>query len=111
MDEVGMRGTRLLLAAVIAMGVMILAATAVLIATVVHRVTDRAHPAAALLSTHPADRPPLSLGQPAGTRLVSVVRQSDRLLALTLSGGGLPDRLLVWDTLSGRIIARLRLDR
>ena len=107
----GTRGTKLLLAAVIAMGVVILVATAVLVATLVHRLTHRAPPAIVAIPAPAADRAPLSLGQPAGTRLVSVVRQSDTLLALTLSGGGLPDRLLVWDTVSGRVVARLRLDR
>ena len=102
-----MRGMRFLLAAVIIMGVMILLGTAVLIATVVHRTARHPHPQGlpAVASTT------LVPGQPNGTRIISVVRQSDALLAVTLSGGGLPDRLLLWDPLSGRIVARLRLDR
>ena len=111
-----MRGTRALLAAVIVMGVMILLGTAVVISVVVSRAIHR--PPAASLPTAaalpPAEGaapvPPILVDQPAGTRIASVTRQSDRLLAITLSGGG-SDRLLVWDIATGRVIARLGLGR
>ena len=113
-----MRGTRALLAAVIVMGVMILVGTAVLIGVVVSRAIHRSPAAgplaaAALPPTDgvaPALTPSILLDQPAGTRIASVTRQSDRLLAITLSGGG-GDRLLVWDIATGRVIARLGLAR
>ena len=102
-----MRGARVLLAAVMAMGVLILIGTAVLIGTVVHRATHRSDRAGL-----PVGAPTtLSLQQPVGTRIASVTRQSDRLLAVTLSGGGLPDRLLLWDTLAQRIVATLQPSR
>ena len=109
-----MRGTKALLAAVIVMGVMILLGTAVVIGVVVSRAIHRP-PAAGLLAAAappPADgmapAPPILLDQPAGTRIASVTRQSDRLLAITLSGGG-SDRLLIWDIATGRVVARLGL--
>ncbi len=109
-----MRGIRALLAAVIVMGVMILVGTAVLISTVVHRATQRAQSTS---SGFPAGgpqggpAPTLSLDQPPGTRVALVTRQSDSLLAVTLSGGGLPDRVLVWSPAAARIVARLALHR
>ncbi len=106
------RGLRALLAAVIVMGVMILLGTAVLIGTVARRAMRSADVAA-------ATAPPLAdgtmrqltLDQPPGTRIASVVRQSDRVLAVTLSGGGRADRLLLWDVATGRLVGRLALDR
>lgn len=109
-----MRGMKALLAAVIVMGVMIVVGTAVLISVVVSRATHRP----SLASASIADGPPqpggaavaaLSLDQPPGTRIVSVVRQSDTLLAVSLAGGG-PDRLLVWDVAGGRVVARLTMN-
>ncbi|WP_428393374.1 hypothetical protein [Lichenicoccus sp.] len=93
-----------LVVSVIVMGVLILIGTAVLIGTVVHRATHRAAP-----TSIAAGRTALSLDQPAGTRIGSVTRQSDTRLALVLTGGGTPDRLLVWDLAAGRIVATLRL--
>lgn len=109
-----MRGMKALLAAVIVMGVMIVVGTAVLISVVVSRATHR--PSLPLASV--TDRPPqpggaalaaVALDQPPGTRIALVVRQSDTLLAVSLTGGG-PDRLLVWDVAAGRVVARLALN-
>lgn len=111
-----MRGTKALLAAVIVMGVMILLGTAVLISVVVSRAIHRPNQVGAPSAVAPAriDRtaPVLltALDQPPGTRIASVTRQSDTLLAVTLSGGG-SDRLLIWDTAAGQVVARLTLDR
>ena len=95
-----------LVASVIVMGVLILVGTAVLIGTVVHRATHHAAPAAVA-----AGQPTLSLDQPAGTRIGSVTRQSDTRLAVVLTGGGIPDRMLVWDLAAGRTVATLRLSQ
>ncbi len=103
-----MRGTRVLLVAVVVMAVMILLGTAVVIATVVQRAAHRPRPDA---DAPAISAPMLSLEQPTGTRIVAVTRQSDTRLAVTLSGGGTADRLLVWDTVSRRIVASLRLTR
>ncbi len=106
------RGVRALLALVIVMGVMILVGTAVLIGTVVRRAT-RPHPAVAAGSLAPRDATTrqLTLDQPPGTRIAAVVRQSDTMLAVILSGGGRADRLLLWDVAAGRVAASLALDR
>jgi hypothetical protein len=107
-----MRGIRALLAAVIVMGVMIALGTATLIAVVVGRMTHRPpHAAALALPVAGAAVPVLALGEPPGTRIASVARQSDTLLAVTLTGGGVADRLLIWDIASGRVIATLTLSR
>ncbi len=112
-----MRGTRALLAAVIVMGMMILLGTAVLISVVVSRAIHRPNKVGASSAVAPpqADRtaPVLltALDQPPGTRIASITRQSDTLLAVMLSGGGGSDRLLIWDTAAGQVVARLTLDR
>ena len=93
-----------LVASVIVMGVLILVGTALLIGTVARRALHHAAPASIA-----SDRPPLSLDQPAGTRIVSVTQQSGTRLAVVLTGGGTADRLLVWDLAAGRIVATLRL--
>lgn len=102
-----MRGLKGLLAAVILMGLLIAAGTAVLVATVIKRLVHApvAH-AAAGASVSPVTVP---LDQPAGTRIVSAIRQSDSSLALVLTGGGAPDRVVVWDEQGGRIAARASL--
>jgi hypothetical protein len=106
-----MRGLRALIAAVIVMGVLILLGTATLIAIIVGRVTHKApHANAPAPVSAAAAAPVLALGgQPPGTRITSVTRQSDTLLAVTLTGGGTTDRLLIWDLASGRIVATLAL--
>ena len=105
------RGLRALLAAVIVMGVMILVGTAVLIGTGGRRAT-RPHSAGAAGLPAPADATTrqLTLDQPPGTRIAAVVRQSDTMLAVVLSGGGRADRLLLWDVAAGRVAASLVLD-
>ncbi len=110
--EMQTRGMRALLAAVIVMGVMILLGTAVLISTVVRRAMRPPVGAVATVPP-PADAAvrQLTLDQPPGTRIASVVRQSDTVLAVTLSGGGRADRLLLWDVAAGRLVGRLTLDR
>ena len=96
---------RALLAAVIVMGVLIVAGVATVVVTIVHRVATP-HP----IASAPASAPPsVVLDEPPGTRIVSAAAAPDRL-ALTLQGGG-PDRVVVIDTLTGRIAARASLAR
>ncbi len=100
------QATRALLALVIVMGVLILAGTAGLVAVVVHRLAHPAAPAPRAGRAAPlqeALRP-----EPAGTRIAALVRQSDTVLAIALTGGG-PDRVLVWDLGAGRAVAEIRL--
>jgi len=111
-----MRGTKTLLGAVIVMGVMIVLATAVLISTVVRRAMHSGLPAVAAQQAQenrlqPAQPTLLALGQPSGTRIVSVARQADTLLSVVLAGGGIADRVLIWDIATGKAIASLTLDR
>lgn len=108
-----MRGMKALLAAVIIMGIAIVLGTGVLIATVVHRAMHPASQAPAISAqgmrgqgVAPAT---LTLGEPSGTRIVSVMRQSDTAIAVAMSGGGIPDRLVIWDLSTGRITATLKL--
>jgi hypothetical protein len=97
---------RALQVAVILMGVLILGATAALIGIVVHRasVSGRA-PASATAS--PAG--PLTLDEPAGTRIAAVSAAGDRII-VQLAGGG-PDRVVVIGLGRGAVIARLSLAR
>ena len=96
-----MNGTRALLALVIVMGVLIVAGTTGLVAVVVHRL---AHPQPHAIAVASLDQAPQAAvaprqaiaHEPAGTRITGVVRQSDTLLSIALTGGG-PDRILVWD--------------
>jgi hypothetical protein len=107
-----MQGTKALLGLVIAMGVLILAGTATLIGVVVHRL---AHPRPAMLAVASpipgatADHPVL-FGEPAGTRIAAMVRQSDTTLSILLTGAG-PDRIVVWDLAAGRSVTEVRLAR
>jgi Family of unknown function (DUF6476) len=58
-----------------------------------------------------ASGPPMAatLDEPAGTRIVGISVTSDRL-ALQLQGGG-PDRVLVLEQSSGRVVGRAALAR
>ncbi|TLU71275.1 hypothetical protein [Lichenicoccus roseus] len=97
-----------MLGAVIGMGVLIAALTAILVATVIKRLV---HPHPTATAEMVVLGAPVQLDQPAGTRIVAAVRQSDSSLALLLSGGGRPDRVLVWNEQDGRIIAQAGLLR
>ena len=45
-----------------------------------------------------------SLGQPAGSEITGMVPSGNTRLAVSLSGGGLPDRILVLDLKNGQIV-------
>ncbi len=85
-------------AAVIVMGVLIIAGVAVIIAVLAQRALA---PSAASVQA--------VLDEPAGTRIASVSTAGDRL-AMALQGGG-PDRVVVVDLRSGRVTARAGLAR
>ncbi len=88
---------RALQAAVIVMGVLIVAGVAVLAVTIVHRLGGPAGgPQAALV-----------LDEPSGTRMAGVSGAGDRL-ALLLQGGG-PDRVVLVDPRSGHVTGRVSL--
>lgn len=93
-----MRG---LLALVVGMGVLIVAGVAVIGVTLVHRLSR-----AAIVAPMPAET---VLDQPAGTQINGVAGWGDRLL-LSLRGGG-PDRVVIVEAGSGRVLGEVRLGR
>lgn len=100
---------RLLKIAVIVMGVLIVGGTTALVVLIAHRLSAprpvASHPSA------PAAAPALpssGLGEPAGSRIIGIARVANGL-ALAITGGGKPDRLLVIDPSSGRVLLRIRL--
>ncbi len=101
---------RWLVAAVVVMGVLIVGATGVLVATLVMRFHVPGHPAgsagAGAASPVPAA---VTLDEPAGTRIAEVAALGDRLV-LALHGGG-PDRVVVIDPATGRATFRVGLAR
>ena len=90
-----MRGLR---AAVVVMGILIVAGTAVIVVTLVQR-----------MSSGPAAIASAVLDEPAGTHIAGMSLSPDRL-ALQLQGGG-PDRVVVVDTKAGRVLGRVSLAR
>ncbi len=84
-------------AAVIGMAVLIVAGVTVIVVTLIHRMMTP--PETATIST--------TLEEPAGTRIAGASAASDRL-AVTLQGGG-PDRVLVMDLRTGRVVAKAAL--
>ncbi|MGH7072357.1 MAG: DUF6476 family protein [Acetobacteraceae bacterium] len=105
-------GMRLLKIAVIAMGVLIIGGTTALVVLIAHRLS-----APRQVASHsptpvgaPAPLPSSDLDEPAGSRIVGISRVANGL-ALAITGGGEPDRLLVIDPSSGRVLLRIRLAR
>jgi len=94
------RGMRVLTAATIAMGVLIVAGTGVLVAVIVHR--GSAPPVASGLAA-------LVLDEPAGTRIAGVAALQDRLAVVLQGGGG--DRVVLVDPRSGAVVGRITLAR
>ncbi len=88
---------RALMAAVIGMGVLIVAGVAVLGFTIVHRLAGPSATGMTLL-----DEPP-------GTHVVQVSAAGDRL-ALLLQGGGV-DRIVLLDPRTGQVAGRVALAR
>ena len=90
---------RMLKFAVIAMGVLIVAGLGILIAVI----ATRGFGAAAIAT------PPTVLDEPAGTHIAAIATLPDRL-AVQLQGGG-PDRVVIIDLRTGRLVGRTSLAR
>jgi len=89
---------RLLQVAVVVMAVMIVAGVAVIGVVLMQRVMG---PAGGPLA--------MALDEPAGTQIVSATAQGDRVTLLLRNGG--PDRAVVLDLRSGRVVGRVGLAR
>ena len=89
---------RMLKAAVVVMGVLIVAGVTVLVVVIVGRLSAPAGPPMRAV-----------LDEPTGTRIVAISALPDRL-ALQLQGGG-PDRVVVLDMRTGRELGRATLAR
>ena len=102
-----MRG---LMAAVIGMGILIVAGVTVLVVVMVQRMSSPPAPIASAVVTSTAPAPTdILIDEPIGTRIAFLSLAGDRL-AVQLAGGG-PDRVVLVDTRTGRIIARTGLAR
>ncbi|MGI4951400.1 MAG: DUF6476 family protein [Janthinobacterium lividum] len=89
---------RALKAAVIIMGVLIVAGVVGLGVALTQRLSGQAASVASVL-----------LDEPAGSRIAAVSASPDRL-AVQLQGGG-PDRVILVDTKAGRVLGRIALAR
>ena len=89
---------RALVAAVVVMGVLIVAGVATLAVTIVRR-----------LAAPPLQAAAATLDEPAGTHMQQLAAAGDRL-AVLLSGGG-PDRIVLLDPRSGQVTGRIGLPR
>ena len=102
-----MRG---LMAAVIGMGILIVAGVTVLVVVMVQRMSSPPPPNASVVAAIPGVVPVTNLSdEPVGTRIAAITLAGDRL-ALQLAGGG-PDRVVVLDARTGRVLARTGLAR
>ncbi|GBR00536.1 hypothetical protein GLI01_34580 [Gluconacetobacter liquefaciens] len=106
--------SRGLLAAVIGMGVLLAVGSLVLVGVLVHRISHPKPAAIAGLNAEPAvlagaagNDGELVLGEPVGTHVSGMTREREGVLAVALTGGGGPDRVLLWDVQNRRIVGRL----
>ncbi|GBQ24395.1 hypothetical protein AA0472_1409 [Acetobacter estunensis NRIC 0472] len=109
--EEGSTARRVLMAAVIGMGVLIVAGVGLLVAVILHRVS---HPHAAVTPPPVLEKPihaeTLLLHEPEGSHVATMAWRDGNVLALSLTGGG-PDRIVLWDVTQGRVIGRLEVGR
>ena len=89
---------RALKAAVIVMGVLIVAGVATIVVTIVQRMAGPSVPATALQA---------AVSEPAGSHIAGASLSGERL-AVQLQGGG-PDRVVVLDTRNGHVMLRFSL--
>ena len=101
-----MRG---LMAAVIGMGILIVAGVTVLVVVMVQRMSAPLAVNASVVETVPGLASAKLEDEPAGTHIAAIALAGDRL-ALQLAGGG-PDRVVVVDARTGRVLARTGLAR
>ena len=90
-----MRGTKGLFGLVVGLGLLILAGFGVVVATLAHRMLEGSHSTAAA-----AAPTPVTLDEPSGTRIGTIIAAGDRL-AVLLQGGGAGDRLVLLDPHDG----------
>ncbi|GIX11996.1 DUF6476 family protein [Elioraea sp.] len=86
---------RVLKAAVVIMGVLIVAGTVVLAVTIANRLGQRPPPPEVA-----------GLGEPAGSRILGIAAAGDRL-AVHVTGGGAEDRIVLVDPATHRVLGRL----
>lgn len=86
---------RALQAAVIVMGVLIVVGTVALAVAIANRLGGRAAPPAIA-----------TLAEPDGSRIVGIAGACDRL-AVHVTGGGRPDRILLIDPATHRVVGRI----
>lgn len=105
-----------MLALVIFLGVLIVVATTVLVFVVVSRFIhkgDQQLPAVvntvSSATSSSVTRPVSVLQEPNGTHITQVFRQSDQTMVISLSGGGLPDRIVIWDLANQQKQAEVKL--
>lgn len=108
-----MRG---LMTAVIGMGILIAVGTTVLVVLLVQRMSSAPAPnASAVVAGPPASAASTTeaaaamLDEPVGTHIAGVSLAGERL-AVQLAGGG-PDRVVILDTRTSRVVARAALAR
>ncbi|MSP02698.1 MAG: hypothetical protein EXR07_16860 [Acetobacteraceae bacterium] len=101
-------GARAVKIAAIVMGVLILAGTAVVIATIVKRVAIGPLPGT-ITTALPEKTFAAVLDEPAGTAIEAIAQVRDRL-AVRLRGGG-ADRVLLIDPATGAVVGRISLAR
>jgi hypothetical protein len=87
---------RALKAAVIVMGVLIVAGTVVVAVTIANR----------LLGGRPPPSAISGLGEPEGSRILGIAAAGDRL-AVHVTGGGAEDRIVIVDPATHRVLGRL----
>jgi len=88
---------RALKAAVVIMGVLIVAGTIALAVVIANRFGSRNTVMVGIEA---------SLNQPAGSRIVGIAGAGERF-AVHLTGGGLPDRILLVEPVRGRVVGTL----
>ncbi len=86
---------RALQAAVIVMGVLIVVGTVALAVAIANRLGGRSSPPAVV-----------SLAEPEGSRIIGIAGAGDRL-AVHIAGGGRPDRILLVDPATRRVVGQI----
>jgi hypothetical protein len=97
---------RALKVAVVVMGVLIVVGVAALGVLIAHRMSGAPRPTTSAPAIDAAVASTI-LDEPPGTHVASTALAAERL-ALTLQGGG-PDRVVILDLRSGRVVARVGL--
>lgn len=105
-----------MLALVIFLGVLIIIATTVLIFVIVSRIMHKNDQPSSQVSTMTMSsatpsvtRPVSVLQEPDGTHINQVFRQSDHIMVISLTGGGLPDRIVMWDVANQQKMSEVKL--